>query len=51
MAWIKTVDVAKATGLVKAEFDAAIARAGRVWQIIQIKSLNAAAAARKRAKP
>lgn len=40
MAWIKTVPVAEATGLLRAEFDAAIARAGRVWQIIQMKSLN-----------
>lgn len=40
MAWIKTVGVTEATGLVKAEYDAAIARAGRVWQIIQMKSLN-----------
>ena len=40
MAWIKKVPVAEATGLLRAEFDAAIARAGRVWQIIHIKSLN-----------
>ena len=43
MAWIKTVPVAEATGMLRAEFDAAIARAGRVWQIIQVKSLNAPA--------
>ena len=43
MAWIKTVSVAEATGIVRAEYDAAIARAGRVWQIIKIKSLNAPA--------
>ena len=40
MAWIKTVPVAAAIGLVRAEYDAAMARAGRVWQIIQMKSLN-----------
>ena len=43
MAWIKTVSVADAKGLVRAEYDAAIARAGRVWQIVKIKSLNALA--------
>ena len=40
MAWIKTVPETDATGLVRAEYDAAIARAGRVWQILQIQSLN-----------
>lgn len=29
-----------ATGLLRAEYDAAIARAGRVWQIVRAKSLN-----------
>jgi alkylhydroperoxidase family enzyme len=43
MAWIKAVSVREATGLVRAEYDAAIARAGRVWQIVRIKSLNAPA--------
>jgi alkylhydroperoxidase family enzyme len=41
MAWIKTVSLADATGLLRAEYDAAIERAGRVWQIVRIKSLNA----------
>jgi alkylhydroperoxidase family enzyme len=40
VAWIKTVPVAEATGIVRAEYDAALARAGRVWQIIRAKSLN-----------
>lgn len=40
MAWIRTVPVAEATGALRAEYDAAIARAGRVWQIVKIKSLN-----------
>ena len=43
MAWIRTVPVAEATGIVRAEYDAAIARAGRVWQIIKMKSLNGSA--------
>lgn len=41
MAWIKTVPVAEASGMLRAEYDATIARAGRVWQIVKIKSLNA----------
>jgi alkylhydroperoxidase family enzyme len=40
MAWIRLPPVSDATGLLKAEFDAAVARAGRVWQIVRIKSLN-----------
>ncbi|MGQ0733083.1 MAG: carboxymuconolactone decarboxylase family protein [Acidobacteriota bacterium] len=43
MAWITLAPIADATGLLKAEYDAAIARAGRVWQIVRIKSLNAPA--------
>lgn len=40
MAWITLAPIAEATGLLKADYDAAIARAGRVWQIVKIKSLN-----------
>lgn len=40
MAWINLAPVAAATGALKAEYDAAIARAGRVWQIVKIQSLN-----------
>ncbi len=40
MPWIKQVAVEQATGLLKAEFDKAIRRAGRVWHIIHIMSLN-----------
>jgi alkylhydroperoxidase family enzyme len=40
MAWIALKPIEEATGLLKAEYDAAIARAGRVWQIIKVKSLN-----------
>lgn len=40
MPWISLAPIAEAAGLLKAEYDAAIARAGRVWQIVQIQSLN-----------
>jgi alkylhydroperoxidase family enzyme len=40
VAWITTVSLAEATGLLRAEYDAAIARAGRVWQIVRIMSLG-----------
>ncbi len=40
MAWIDLPSVSAATGLLRAEYDAAIARAGRVWQIVRAKSLN-----------
>ena len=40
MPWIKQVPVAEATGLLKKQFDAALQRAGRVWHIIHIMSLN-----------
>ena len=33
MVWIQTVDEADATGIVKAEYDAAIARAGELYNI------------------
>lgn len=40
MAWITLASISQATGLLRAEYDAALARAGRVWQIIKVKSLN-----------
>ncbi len=40
MARIRTVPVEEATGLLKAEYDAAIRRAGRVFHIIGIQSLH-----------
>jgi alkylhydroperoxidase family enzyme len=40
MPWIEQVPVEQATGLLKREFDAAIERAGRVWHIVHIMSLN-----------
>ena len=41
MPWIKQISVAEATGFLKQQFDAAIKRAGRVWHIVHIMSLNA----------
>ena len=41
MAWIRQVPIAEATGALKREFDKAIKRAGRVWHIVHIMSLNA----------
>jgi len=40
MPWIKQISIQDATGLLKAQFDAALKRAGRVWHIVHIMSLN-----------
>ena len=40
MAWITQIPIAEATGLLKKEFDNALKRAGRVWHIVHIMSLN-----------
>ena len=40
MPWIKQISVAEATGFLKAQFDAALERAGRVWHIVHVMSLN-----------
>jgi alkylhydroperoxidase family enzyme len=40
MPWIKQISIQEATGLLKAQFDAALKRAGRVWHIVHIMSLN-----------
>ncbi|MFQ6044841.1 MAG: hypothetical protein ACE5PT_00595 [Gemmatimonadales bacterium] len=40
MSWIEQVPVEDATGLLKAEFDRALRRAGRVWHIVHVMSLN-----------
>ncbi len=39
--WIRTIAHADATGKLKHEYDAAIRRAGRIWNIVQTMSLNA----------
>lgn len=40
MAWIKQIDFEEATGLLRKEYEKAIARAGRIWNIVRIMSLN-----------
>ena len=40
MAWIHQISIEQATGKLKKEFDAAIERAGRVWNIIRVMSIN-----------
>lgn len=40
MPWIEQISIEKATGLLKTQFDAALKRAGRVWHIVHIMSLN-----------
>ena len=40
MPWIEQVSLDEATGVLKEEFDAALKRAGRVWNIVRIMSLN-----------
>lgn len=40
MPWIHQVPVDQATGLLRKLFDEAIARAGRVWHIVHIMSIN-----------
>lgn len=39
MPWIRTVPPAEASGSLKREYDAAIARAGRVYKILETMSL------------
>ena len=41
MAWIREIPRNQATGLLRRELDAAVGRAGRVWNIVQVMSLNA----------
>lgn len=40
MAWIQTVDEADATGIVKEEYDAALARAGQLYNIVKLLSVR-----------
>ncbi|MCA9926647.1 MAG: carboxymuconolactone decarboxylase family protein [Anaerolineales bacterium] len=41
MAWIDVIPLEKATGFLKKEYETAIKRAGRIWKIVSIMSLNA----------
>ena len=40
MPYINQITIERATGLVKKELEKAVKRAGRVWNIVQIMSLN-----------
>jgi uncharacterized peroxidase-related enzyme len=40
MAWIKTIEPDQASGELKAEYDRAVERAGKVFNILKIQSLN-----------
>jgi uncharacterized peroxidase-related enzyme len=40
MAWIKVISLAEAGGLLKRQYDAALKRASKVWNIVSIMSLN-----------
>ena len=41
MAWIKQIPDDRAEGLLKEQYDAALKRAGRVFNIVRVMSLNA----------
>ena len=41
MPWIRQITLDNATGALKRELEKAVARAGRVFNIVQIMSLNA----------
>ena len=40
MPYIQQIPIDRATGLLKKELEKAIKRAGRIWNIVQIMSLN-----------
>jgi alkylhydroperoxidase family enzyme len=40
MAWIKTIEPSEATGELKQEYDKAIARAGKIFNIVKLQSLH-----------
>ena len=40
MPYIKQITIDQASGMLKRELEKAVARAGRVWNIVQIMSLN-----------
>ena len=41
MAWITEIPPEEATGLLRRELEASVKRSGRVWNIVQVMSLNA----------
>jgi len=40
MPWIKTIEPREATGELKVEYDQAVTRAGKVFNILKVQSLN-----------
>lgn len=40
MPWIRTIGLDEATGFLKQQLEAAVKRAGRIWHIVGIMSLN-----------
>ena len=40
MPWIEVISLEKARGVLKKEYEAALKRAGRIWNIVSIMSLN-----------
>ena len=40
MSWVKTVEPGEASGKLRKLYDAAVARAGRVFQILRVQSAN-----------
>ena len=40
MAWIEVISTDEATGHLKQQYDQAISRAGRIWNIVSIMSQN-----------
>jgi uncharacterized peroxidase-related enzyme len=40
MPWIRVISFAEATGLLKQQYDQAMRRAGRIWNIVAIMSQN-----------
>jgi alkylhydroperoxidase family enzyme len=40
MPWIKETYLEEASGLLKRQLNAAIKRAGRIWNIVQVMSIN-----------
>ena len=40
MAWISEIPPEQSTGLLRKELDDAVKRAGRVWNIVQVMSVN-----------
>jgi alkylhydroperoxidase family enzyme len=40
MAWIQDIPLSEAKGFLKKEYQAALKRAGRIWNIVSIMSVN-----------